>query len=245
MGVLNITPNSFSDGGSFLEAGHAYQRAQEMIAQGADIIDIGGESTKPGAEPVSCADELARVIPVIERLRATSDVCISIDTYKAGVMEAAVTAGATMINDIKALTGVEALSVAARLRVPVCLMHMQGVPQSMQDNPHYTSDIVDEINGFFLQRIDACLHAGISREHLILDPGFGFGKSLSHNLCVVKRLGELQQHRLPLLLGVSRKSTIGAVLQKAVLARLSGGLALAIFAALQGVSIIRTAKHYK
>lgn len=240
MGVLNITPNSFFDGGRFVELSQAYQRAQEMITQGVDIIDIGGESSKPGAEPVSCQEELERVIPVIKRIRATSDICISIDTCKAEVMEAAVIAGATMINDIQALTGVGALSMAARLNVPVCLMHMQGQPQSMQDNPHYTNNIIDEINDFFLQRIEACLNIGIPREHLLLDPGFGFGKSLSHNLYMVKRLSEFKKHHLPLLLGVSRKSTIGAVLNKNVDARLSGSIALAVFSALQGVSILRT-----
>jgi dihydropteroate synthase len=240
MGVLNITPNSFSDGGHFLETNHAYQRAQEMIAQGADIVDIGGESSQPGAEPISIVEELARVIPVIERIRATSDVCISIDTHKVEVMEAAVAAGATLINDIRALTDIGALTMVARLKVPVCLMHMLGVPKSMQDSPLYIGDVVEEINHFFLQRIDACLQAGIARDHLILDPGFGFGKSVADNLHIVKNLGEFQQHHLPLLLGVSRKSTIGAVLQKTVLARLTGGTAIAVFAALQGVSIIRT-----
>ncbi len=240
MGVLNITPNSFSDGGCFLDRGHATRRAEEMIVEGVDIIDIGGESSRPGAEPASCAEELARVIPVIESIRAASDVCISIDTCKAEVMEAAVMAGATLINDISALTGVGSLAVARRLKVPVCLMHMQGTPQLMQNNPHYSRDIVDEINDFFLQRIHVCLQAGIPREHLILDPGFGFGKWVPHNLSIVNRLREFQHHNLPLLLGVSRKSTIGAVLQKPVLERLPGGLAIAVLAALQGVSIIRT-----
>ena len=240
MGVLNVTPNSFSDGGYYLEIENAYHRALEMIAHGADIIDVGGESSYPGAEAVSCDDELARVIPIIERLRDASAICISIDTYKADVMREAVAAGASLINDIKALTDIGALDVAASLNVPVCLMHMQGVPLSMQDNPHYAHDVVDEINQFFQKRIKACLHAGIRRERLILDPGFGFGKSVQHNLRIVKRLSEFQQHHLPLLLGVSRKSTIGAVLQKTVTERLTGGIATVIFAALQGVSIIRT-----
>ena len=240
MGVLNITPNSFSDGGLFLDVSHAYLRAQEMMAQGADILDIGGESSQPGAEPITIAEELARVIPVIERIRATSDICISIDTHKVEVMEAAVAAGATLINDIRALTDVGALTIVARLKVPVCLMHMQGVPKSMQDSPFYTGDVVEEINRFFSQRIEACIQAGIACEHLILDPGFGFGKSVADNLRIVKKLGEFHQHHLPLLLGVSRKSTIGAVLQKTVLARLTGGIAIAVYAALQGVSIIRT-----
>ena len=240
MGILNVTPNSFSDGGYHLDVNHAYHRAQEMIEHGADIIDIGGESSKPGAETVSHAEELARVIPVIECIRGASDICISIDTCKAEVMQAAVTAGASIINDIKALTDVASLAVASRLKVPVCLMHMQGNPQMMQENPTYSSDVIDEINLFFQQRIVACLNAGISRENLILDPGFGYGKTVHHNLCIVNRFGEFRQHHLPLLLGVSRKSTIGAVLRKAVNERLSGGIATAVFAALQGVSIIRT-----
>lgn len=240
MGVLNVTPDSFSDGGQYVDVTQAYQRAQEMIAQGADLIDIGGESTKPGAEVVSCTAELERVIPVIEAIRANSDICISIDTHKADVMQSAVMAGASMINDIKALTGEGALATAARLKVPVCLMHMQGTPKTMQDNPHYTHDVVDEVNDFFQQRIAACLQAGILLEHLILDPGIGFGKTVQHNLQILKRLAEFQRHQLPILLGVSRKSTIGAVLQKTVTERLSGGIAVAVFAALQGVTIIRT-----
>jgi dihydropteroate synthase len=240
MGILNITPDSFSDGGHFISAQNAYERAQEMMAQGADIIDIGGESTKPGAVPVSCEEELARVIPVIERLRAVSDICLSIDTYKATVMEAAISAGATFINDVKALTAPGALAIAAQLKVPVCLMHMQGTPGSMQDNPEYSGDIIDEINQFFKQRIDACLQAGIAREHIILDPGFGFGKTKAHNLTLVKRLHEFQTHERPILLGASRKQTIGLVLNKSPLERTIGGLAVSVMAALQGVSIIRT-----
>jgi len=240
MGVLNITPNSFSDGGVFLDETHAYQRAQEMIAEGADIIDIGGESSRPGSTGVSVAEELARVIPVIERIRASSDICISIDTCKAEVMDAAVKAGATFINDIRALTAEGALSVASRLNVPVCLMHMQGDPNSMQDNPLYTGDVVDEINHFFHERIDVCIRGGIAREHLLIDPGFGFGKSVLDNLLIIKRLNEFQQHHVPVLLGVSRKSTIGAVLKRDVLERLPGAIALAVYAAMQGVSMIRT-----
>ena len=240
MGILNITPDSFSDGGEFMNVQHAYERAQELIAQGADIIDIGGESSRPGATPVSCEEELARVIPVIERIRAVSDVCLSIDTVKARVMEAAVGAGASLINDIKALTDPGSLSMAARLNVPVCLMHMQGTPISMQDKPEYSSDIIDEINDFFMQRIDACLQAGIARKHIILDPGFGFGKTKDHNLTIIKRLSEFQKHQCPILLGVSRKQTIGLVLNKSPLERSVGGLAVAVFAAMQGVSIMRT-----
>ena len=240
MGILNVTPDSFSDGGHFLDSRAAYLHAIHMIEQGVDIIDIGGESTKPGAEAISCAEELARIIPVIERIRAVSDICISVDTSKAEVMQAAIAAGASFINDVAALSGDDSLATAARLNVPVCLMHMQGVPKSMQDNPSYTDNVVDEINLFFQQRIDACLKAGFCREQLILDPGFGFGKSVQHNLSIVKRFSEFQQHGLPLLLGVSRKSTIGAVLQKGVSERLTGSIATEIVAALHGASIIRT-----
>ena len=240
MGILNVTPDSFSDGALFGDTERACQRAEQMVAEGADIIDVGGESSNPGALPVSLDEELERVIPVIERLHAVSDVCISIDTYKPSVMQAAVAAGASFINDIKALREPNALTVAASLKVPVCLMHMQGNPQSMQDNPHYDHDVVDEVNSFFKERVAACLGAKIAREHLVLDPGFGFGKSVTHNLTLLNRLGEFHSHHCPILLGVSRKSTIGAVLQKEVVHRMTGGLAIAAFAALQGVTLIRT-----
>lgn len=240
MGVLNITPDSFSDAGHFLDHDVALRRVEAMIEQGADIIDVGGESSRPGATTVSSAEELSRVIPVIERIRSMHDICISIDTCKADVMEAAVTAGASFINDINALRGFGALSVAARMDVPVCLMHMQGAPDDMQNNPHYPVDIIDEINQFFHQRIEACEQAGIARDRLILDPGFGFGKTVQHNLQMLKRIVAFQQHALPVLLGVSRKSTLGAVLKKNVLERLPGALATTVFAALNGVSIIRT-----
>lgn len=239
MGILNATPDSFSDGGCFLEPDAACDHALQMVERGADIIDIGGESTKPGAEDVSATEEIERIIPIIGRIRAVSDICISIDTSKADVMKAAVAAGASFINDVKALTAQGALDIAARLNVPVCLMHMQGVPKSMQEQPHYI-DVVDEINLFFQQRIEVCLAAGISRDYLIIDPGFGFGKSVQHNLCIVKRLEEFKQHSLPVLLGVSRKSTIGALLKQPVSGRLIGSIALETVAALQGVSIIRT-----
>ncbi len=240
MGVLNITPDSFSDGGQFLDVEAAFDRAQMMIEQGADIIDIGGESSKPGAVPVDCVDEIARVVPVIRRIRCQSDICISIDTCKAGVMLAAIDAGASMINDIYALKGKRALQVAASLNVPVCLMHMRGTPQTMQNNPQYEINVVYEINAFFQERIKACEQAGIAREQLILDPGFGFGKSVQHNLTLLQRLKSFQCHGLPILLGVSRKSTLGAVLHKDIHERMPGGLAVAAFAVLNGVTIIRT-----
>jgi len=240
MGVLNTTPDSFSDGGQFLDAHSAYSHAMRMIESGADLIDMGGESSKPGALAVAGSEELARVIPVIERIHAQSDICISIDTSKAEVMSAAVAAGASIINDISALSGEGALAVAATLNVAVCLMHMQGVPQTMQHAPCYTQDVVDEINQFFQQRLAVCMQAGIARERIILDPGFGFGKSVQHNLQIIKRLREFQQHNQPLLLGVSRKSTLGAIGHTTVNERLHAGIAAAVFAALQGVAIIRT-----
>lgn len=240
MGILNVTPDSFSDGGQFFNPDNAFKKAMQMIAEGADIIDVGGESSRPGAEYVSCDEELARVLPVIERIRAHSDIDISIDTCKAKVMCEAVGAGASMINDIQALTDTGALSVASNLKVPICLMHMKGTPKTMQDNPEYSEDVVDEIHTFFQQRVTMCEKKGVEEGRLILDPGIGFGKSLAHNLQILRRLGEFQQHKRPILLGLSRKSMLGEVLQQAVNTRLIGSIASAIFAVLQGVSIIRT-----
>jgi len=240
MGILNITPNSFFDGGCFVDINRAVTHALKMISHGVDIIDVGGESTNPGVEPLSLDEELSRVIPVIERIRQQSDVCLSIDTYKSEVMQAAVSAGASLINDIQALTGKGALVKAAQLNVPVCLMHMQGTPKTMQVNPHYSTDIIEEINQFFSERIQACIEVGIPHHSIILDPGFGFGKTVYHNLRLVHQLRAFGRHKSPLLLGISRKSTIGQVLKKPVGERLSGGLATTVYAALQGVAIIRT-----
>ncbi len=241
MGVLNITPDSFSDAGSYLELDSACRRVETMLAHGVDIIDVGGESSRPGATPVSCQQELDRVIPVIEQIRSMSDICISIDTYKAQVMETAVAAGASFINDIYALQHVNALSVVAKMTVPVCLMHMQGMPLNMQKAPHYSDDVSADINQFFQQRMIACEHAGIQRERLILDPGFGFGKSVRHNLMLLQGLNTFQRHGLPVLLGVSRKSTLGVILNnQQASTRMPAGLAAAVFAILNGVNMIRT-----
>jgi len=240
MGVLNVTPDSFSDGGKFLDPTHACKQAILMVEQGADIIDIGGESSKPGALPVSSSEELARVIPVIEQIRAISDVCISVDTCKAQVMEEAVIAGASLINDISAFSDPAALAIAAHRSVPICLMHMKGLPQTMQEDPQYVDDVVLEINDFFQQRIQTCVDAGIARERIIIDPGFGFGKTIQHNMLLIKRFAEFQQHNQPLLLGVSRKSTLGAILEKPVNERLIGGIVISVLATLQGVALIRT-----
>lgn len=239
MGVLNITPNSFSDAGRYLNTNDACQRAMSMIEAGADLIDIGGEASNPFVSPISADEELSRVIPVIRAIRDVSDVCLSVDTFKAVVMKEAVEAGASMINDIKALTGEDSLQTAKTLNVPICLMHMKGTPQTMQINPDYPFDVIEEINQFFTQRIEACKAVDIPLEHLILDPGIGFGKSTLHNLEILKRLSEFTYKR-PLLLGVSRKSMIGAVLNKSVNERMIGGIAIAVYAQIQGVNMIRT-----
>lgn len=240
MGVLNITPNSFSDAGRYLHTNDACQRALSMIEAGADLIDVGGEASNPFVSPISADEELSRVIPVIRAIREVSDVCLSVDTSKAVVMKEAVDAGASMINDIHALTGDDSLQIAKMLNVPICLMHMKGTPQTMQIDPDYPFDVIEEINQFFTQRIEACKAAEIPLEHLILDPGIGFGKSTLHNLQILKRLSEFTQHNRPLLLGVSRKSMIGAVLSKSVHERMIGGVAIAVYAQMQGTNMIRT-----
>jgi dihydropteroate synthase len=240
MGVLNITSDSFFDGGKFISMDRACEHAFNLITQGVDIIDIGGESTKPGAVQVPLEIELNRVIPVIEQIRLHSDICISIDTYKPEAMEAAVYAGANIINDIYALRKDGALAMAAKLAVPVCLMHMQGQPHSMQKNPKYPNGVMTELMPFFVERINACDIAGIDKKHLILDPGFGFGKLVKDNLNLIYNLDKLKHFNLPILLGVSRKSTIGAVLDKEVSDRLIGSISIAVYAALKGVGILRT-----
>ncbi|KTC87977.1 7,8-dihydropteroate synthase [Legionella drozanskii LLAP-1] len=240
MGVLNVTPDSFSDGGQYFQPESALERALAMIAQGADLIDIGGESTRPGSQAISCNEELSRVIPVIKQLRKESDICISIDTKKAQVMHEAVYAGASIINDISGFQSDESLAMAVELDVPLCLMHMQGAPQDMQTNPQYTQDVVDEINSFFQQRIETCLAAGIKRKNIILDPGFGFGKTSQHNMRIINQLTKFQRHNLPVMIGVSRKSTLGVILNTPVDKRLAGGLAVAVYSALNGVAMIRT-----
>lgn len=242
MGVLNITPNSFFDGGRYLELNKARSRALEMLKQGADLIDLGGEASNPYGDyvPISADEELSRVMPVLLAIREISDVCISIDTCKAQVMQEAVNAGASLINDIQALLGQDSMRIAQQLNVPVCLMHMKGSPLTMQDSPNYQLDVVDEINQFFSERIDACINAGIPREHIILDPGIGFGKLMSHNLNILKHLSAFSQHGRHLLLGISRKWIIGDVLQKPISDRMIGSVAAAVYAAMQGVAMIRT-----
>jgi len=235
MGILNVTPDSFSDGGRFVDPHTALQQARKMVQEGASIIDIGGESTRPGAQPVSTDEELARVIPVIEAISRELDVIISIDTTKDAVMREAVGAGAHMINDVMALQGEGTLQAVADLQVPVCLMHMQGEPRTMQQAPHY-EDVVSEVRGFLARRRQACLEAGIAANQIILDPGFGFGKTLEHNLRLFKHLPEIGS---PLLVGVSRKSMIGSMLDLPVDQRLHGSVALAALAVWLGAAIIR------
>ena len=238
MGILNITPDSFSDGGLFLGRDRALAHALEMAADGADIIDVGGESTRPGAPAVSVEQELARVIPVIEAVRAAVELPISIDTSKPEVMRAAVAAGAGLINDVRALREPGALEAAAGLGVPVCLMHMQGEPRTMQANPVY-GDVLAEVREFLAGRVAACEAAGIPRARLIVDPGFGFGKTVAHNLALLRGLPELAGLGCPVLAGLSRKSLIGAVLGLPVDERLHASVALALIAVQNGASIVR------
>ncbi len=239
MGILNITPDSFSDGGNFLGNDKALRHAIEMVTAGADIIDIGGESTRPGAEEVSEQEELDRVIPLIEAISSEIDLPISIDTSKAAVMREAVAAGAGLINDVNALRAPGALEIAAVTDVPICLMHMQGAPRTMQANPQY-NNVVDNVADFLLTQVDKCEAAGISRERIIIDPGFGFGKSLQHNIDLFNELPRFVSLGMPVLVGVSRKTMIGTILDAPVDQRKEGGIALASLALWWGVKIIRT-----
>ncbi|PIE43179.1 MAG: dihydropteroate synthase [Gammaproteobacteria bacterium] len=238
MGVLNVTPDSFSDGGRFDSVSAAYDRALQLFEDGAGMVDIGGESTRPGASPVSVQEELDRVIPVIEAIRKTSDGFLSVDTSNPEVMKAAVSAGADMINDIRALTRPDALSVAVDLAVPVCLMHMQGTPGDMQDAPKYGS-VVEDVFQFLAARKNACINAGLAEENFILDPGFGFGKTLGHNLDLLANLSQFHQLGSPVLVGVSRKSMFGQLLGRPVDDRLAGTVAATVIAAQQGCAVIR------
>lgn len=239
MGILNVTPDSFSDGGQFIGQDEALAQAKKMVADGAAIIDVGGESTRPGAAIVSVAEEISRVVPVIEAIQSELNIPISIDTSKPEVMQAAVEAGAGLINDVRALQVEGALEVAAASQLPICLMHAQGTPQNMQDDPQY-EDVVSEVKHFIEQRIEICEKAGVDRTKLIIDPGFGFGKRARHNLRLMKHLTELNELDLPILVGVSRKSIIGKLLNVTVEERLAGSLALASVAVWQGAKIIRT-----
>lgn len=239
MGILNLTPDSFSDGGLFVNKNNALKHVTQMINDGAQIIDVGGESTRPGALEVSVDEECQRVIPVIQAIREISDIPISIDTSKTDVMRQAISSGASMINDVNALRAEGAVELAAELNVPVCIMHMQGLPRTMQHTPIY-QDVVEEIKVFLKQRIDVCIKAGINLDNIIIDPGFGFGKTLEHNLTLFKHLEDFETLNVPLLVGVSRKSMIGAVLNNTSAdERLHGSVALATLAAWMNANILR------
>lgn len=238
MGILNLTPDSFSDGGQFVGKDVALQHALQMVKDGASVIDVGGESTRPGAGAVSEQQELERVISVIELLRQELDCWISIDTSKAVVMGEAVKAGADLINDIRALREPNALQIAAESGAAICLMHMQGQPRTMQQAPDY-DDVTAEVMAFLQQRLQVCEQAGIVRERICLDPGYGFGKQLEHNYELLGKVGQLHQLGLPLLAGMSRKSMLGQLLGREVDQRLAGSLAAHLFALSQGVQILR------
>ncbi len=248
MGILNTTPDSFSDGGNCFQGSHldidlVSRRVEQMVSEGADIIDVGGESTRPGAVPVGVEQELERVAPVVEAIKSRFDIAISVDTSTPQVMVAAAAAGAVIINDVRALQRDGAMQAAAGTDLSVCLMHMSGEPDVMQQKPQY-GDVVDEVQRFLLQRVEACEQAGIGRERIVIDPGFGFGKTLEHNLALFRALPELAGRGLPVLVGVSRKSMIGAILAqngsaRAVEERVIGSVAMAVMAASRGAAILR------
>ena len=238
MGILNVTPDSFSDGGRFVAPDVALEHAEQMVRDGAAIVDIGGESTRPGADSVTEQQEIDRVVPMIESVRAAVDVPISVDTSKPGVMRAAVAAGASMINDVRALRGEGAMAAAAELQQAVCLMHMQGQPRTMQQDPRY-DDVVGEVAEFLADRVAECERAGLGRDLLVVDPGFGFGKTPQNNVDLLANLRQLQAIGTPILIGVSRKSTLGAITGRDVDARLPASLAAAVLAVERGARIVR------
>ncbi len=238
MGILNVTPDSFSDGGRFDNLPAAIDQAARMVEEGVDLLDVGGESTRPGAEAVSVDDELDRVIPVLEQLRTRFEVPVSVDTSKPEVMRAAADAGAAMINDVCALQNDGALETAAELGLPICLMHMQGEPRTMQQAPIYTS-VTADVCDFLRDRITACVDAGLPAGRLLVDPGFGFGKTVEHNLQLLRDLDKISDLGAPVLVGLSRKSMIGALLDRAVDDRLQASVTLALIAAQQGAAIVR------
>ena len=238
MGILNVTPDSFSDGGTHNTLVDALTHTNEMVNAGATIIDVGGESTRPGADEVSVEEELARVIPVVEAIAQRFEVWISVDTSKPEVIRESARVGAHIINDIRSLSEPGALAAAAETGLPVCLMHMQGEPRTMQQAPEY-QDIVSEVDAYFAAQIARCEAAGVKKENLLLDPGFGFGKNLSHNYELLAHLSHFHHYGLPLLVGMSRKSMIGQLLNVGPAQRLTGSLSCAVIAALQGAQIIR------
>lgn len=238
MGILNVTPDSFSDGGRFSQRDEALRHAEAMVAAGATLIDVGGESTRPGARPVSVTEELERVAPMVEAIHRHLDVVVSVDTSTPAVMREAARLGAGLINDVRALERDGALDAAAATGLPVCLMHMRGEPGTMQDDPHY-ENVTQDVARYLQQRMVACANAGIEADRVVLDPGFGFAKTLAHNLSLFKHLEALHRLGRPLLVGVSRKSMIGLTLERPVDERLYGSLALAALAVTKGASILR------
>ena len=235
MGIVNVTPDSFSDGGKFSSTEAAVAHALRLMEEGADILDIGGESTRPNATPVSLQEELDRVTPVIETLAMQINIPISIDTYKPQVMQAAIAAGASMVNDVRALQEVGAMEIVAKSDVGVCLMHMQGTPQTMQQNPHYENVLAD-VKAFLADRLQASIHAGLKAERIVLDPGFGFGKTRAHNIALVQQLQSFADLGRPLLVGLSRKSVLGGDNADG---RLYASIAAAVIAAQKGAKILR------
>lgn len=238
MGILNVTPDSFSDGGHFHLLDSALKHCQQMLDLGVDIIDIGGESTRPGADYVPLEQEMQRVLPVLERIKQEFDTYVSIDTYKPQLMAEAISLGADMINDVRALAEPDALSVVAAAEVDVCLMHMRGNPRTMQQNTEY-SNVVDEVNNFLQQRIQACVDMGINPQRICIDPGFGFGKSVEQNYQMLQQFEQFQQLGYPVLAGLSRKSMLGAVTAKEPAERIDASVAAATIAAIKGATIIR------
>ena len=238
MGILNVTPDSFSDGGRFAQRDLALRHAEAMVNAGATLIDVGGESTRPGARTVSSVEELERVAPIVEAISRELDVIISVDTSTPAVIRETARLGAGLINDVRSLQRDGALDAAVATGLPVCLMHMRGEPTDMQNDPRY-DDLLGEVSSFLMERMDACIAAGIAREHIILDPGYGFAKTLEHNLSLFKHMEALHALGRPLLVGVSRKSMIGKVLDKPVDQRLHGALALAAMAMIKGARILR------
>lgn len=238
MGILNVTPDSFSDGGRYTERDAALRQAEQMLRDGAAILDVGGESTRPGAAAVSEQEELDRVVPIVEALSNELDALVSVDTSTAAVIRDSAEAGAGIINDVRSLRRAGAMQAAAASRLPVCLMHMQGEPGSMQNNPHY-DDVTAEVVAFLREQVASCERAGITRERLLVDPGFGFAKTVQHNLQLMQEMAELQALALPVLVGVSRKSLFGKVLDRDVSERLPGSLAAAVMCVERGAMIVR------
>jgi len=238
MGILNITPDSFSDGGQYLTLDEALKRAHQMIEEGVDIIDIGGESTRPGSEPVSADEELKRITPIIEALKKKSDIAISVDTYKPQVMKAVINLDVAMINDVYALSQPGAIDTIKHSKVGICLMHMQGTPKTMQVNPHYTN-VVSEVKLFLDARVKHLISEGIDKSRMILDPGFGFGKTFEHNIALLQNLESFESLKLPLLVGLSRKSFIRKILNGDYDDHLSGSISAAIFSVIKGAKILR------